>query len=300
MAKVFVESLESRRFLAAAGFAAKAGGLRYTHPYDEPLGWYFASARLSWNPSTNANVDGYRIYRSAENKGFFYLRDTVQSTTYLDDTLTPGTRFFYRVRPFSKTTGNFAALGTATVVTNLPPTTGDLSCTDDGEVSILVNNDSDAVTDFRLEWTEEGSSQVHTQITAAEWEGGADLFPYASFAVKNLSRLKQYIFRVYAINSIKWAPPFEQTLRPIASPEIKGVQRVDAHSIRVLWTNQTSKPDAFRLEWTTDDDVWENSKIADASDSSAIVRRLDAKLRCFFRVRAIVSGVESLPSDLTW
>jgi hypothetical protein len=59
---------------------------------------------VKWNSVTGAS--GYRLYRHITGKGWSKVKDLsgASSTSYVDSSLTPGTRYYYTVRAYRKTT----------------------------------------------------------------------------------------------------------------------------------------------------------------------------------------------------
>lgn len=82
--------------------------------------------KLDWKASTTADIDGYKVFRSTEEKkNFKEIAKTTDKAilTYTDNTAAIGTKYYYMVRAY-KTTKESVSTNTAngTSVDNTPPT----------------------------------------------------------------------------------------------------------------------------------------------------------------------------------
>ncbi len=62
----------------------------------EPAGTGGTTLKVNWNPVFGA--EGYEVWRSASQSGPFTLAKAVTAATFTNTYLTPGTRYFYKVR----------------------------------------------------------------------------------------------------------------------------------------------------------------------------------------------------------
>lgn len=273
----------------------------YVHPYDEPLGHYASRVRLNWFRQGISPIDGYRIYRSADDKESFQQIAEVAGTKYVDETdLNSGYKYYYRVRPFTHAAGNGASLGTASAVTNLPPTWGEIICDEDGSLYASASvDDTVTIAYFEFEWkpADQSDALMQREFVSAEYVGGADLFPVANYTIEDLSPLSAYTVRITAHGLAKSSEPFTTTVYPLASPQIVGLSEVDGRTMRIQWQNRSPLATQVRLQWSlAENESWAFSKLAPADGGSALVRNLRHHKRYVFQITALAGETESQPS----
>jgi fibronectin type 3 domain-containing protein len=60
------------------------------------------SVKLNWLASRSTGVTGYRVYRSTISGGYYGLLASVAGLTYTDQTVQPGTIYYYAIKAITR------------------------------------------------------------------------------------------------------------------------------------------------------------------------------------------------------
>lgn len=110
---------------------------------------------LSWNPSTDGEtfVKGYRIYRSFTLSGTYTLIADTAQTSFSHQSLSPGVKYFYKLRAYDIKTNlsDYSTTRSATTFTNTPPLAqnGSMTLSEDASADgtlIASDGDGDSLT----------------------------------------------------------------------------------------------------------------------------------------------------------
>jgi uncharacterized delta-60 repeat protein len=240
-----VHPLESRLHLAVNSLSVSKLPMMYSD--SDGLTLAFGQLRLDWTRADDAPVDGYRVFRQ-DWRGEWDQIAEVTDAFYIDTYLPTGTRYFYRVRPFTNASGNQASLGTAWKVTDLPmPNVTHYK--DDNSFGTSCSIDDNTATHFKIEWAPVGEAYTpeNSQIVEAKEEGGAVLFSTAEGGAGDLDA-PFYNVRVTAINDVAVSPPNEQTIFLLTAPEAIETTPTLDQRILVEWKCDSARATGFRVE----------------------------------------------------
>ena len=161
-----------------------------------------SDVQLTWTDNSS-DEDGFYLERSlSETSGFSVIQTlAANATTFTDNTVVEGTRYYYRVKAFNSSTGSsYSNTATILVVTAPPAAPSALMASAVTYNSLQLSWTDNAVTEegFAIEQSADSLSG-YSQIATV----GVDVTTYA---VGSLSPDTKYFFRVRAFNGIDNSP----------------------------------------------------------------------------------------------
>ncbi len=194
------------------------------------------SVSLTWNPSTDENASDYRyrIYRNGS------LAGTIRSNSFLDDGLSPGTTYTYKVSAITSDGVEGPKSAGRTVTTSAPPSESPSRVTG-------VTIQSVRSTSVSLVWkasTDPDSSSYTYRI----YRGSQHLATTngTSFTDRGVTAGTEYTYQVSAVNAAGiegpksykiWVTTPDPDTEPPPPSKVTGfsIGYVDAHSVGLRW-----------------------------------------------------------------
>ncbi|HRK32854.1 MAG TPA: fibronectin type III domain-containing protein, partial [Tepidisphaeraceae bacterium] len=206
-----------------------------------------STIRLTWTAPGAGTPDGYRIFRSLDGTNFTLLAEVNNSTLSYDDPgLNGGTKYWYRVRPFTNADGNGATTNKVSAVTVLPaPTNVVATAISDTSIAVSWTNNATAQVGFNIYRSESGLANTWT---LAGWaEATAE-----SFIDFDLEPNTTYYYYVQAIGSDEDSLPSlvaSATTHegPLGSPTNVSASGISTSTATVAWEYEDSRVDGFRI-----------------------------------------------------
>ncbi len=218
MNKQHIESLEHRTFLSAHNSVTAAA----SSAYDEEDATTFDTVTISWTRAATTPIDGFDILRSFDNGTTYQSWGTATKSPFVDgDFVDEGEQDLYKVCPFLNAGGDQASLGTASVITPLPPPQLQLFCLDDGSVSAICASDTINTQSFKLTWwPDKDPSQISSKTLQAQIDNqsGADEASDANITIKKLNPADLYDFRLTQSDALTTSGSTTNSIVPLAPP----------------------------------------------------------------------------------
>jgi hypothetical protein len=112
-----------------------------------------SAINVTWSAPASGTWDGYRVFRSLDGLDFEQIAEVGPTTlNYTDTSLADGTKYFYRVRPYTTANGNGETTNKTWAVTVLEaPTSVSASATSEGYLDITWTRNSSTEAGFNIE-----------------------------------------------------------------------------------------------------------------------------------------------------
>ncbi|HRK32909.1 MAG TPA: fibronectin type III domain-containing protein, partial [Tepidisphaeraceae bacterium] len=197
-----------------------------------------SATRLTWTAPSTGTPDGYRIFRSLDGSNFSLLEEVNNSTHSHDDPgLNDGTKYWYRVRPFTNAHGNGATTNKHSAVTVLPPPSiTSITSISDSEVQLYWSDSSQSSAEYVIEARPVGTSAFNlvatvvrglTSTTIDGLEGGV------TYEFRMMSR-NSFIPSSYTVNSTVTTPAGV----PLAPSDLQATSLAPGQ-VQLNWTNNS-------------------------------------------------------------
>gem|GEM_PF-5645972 len=201
---------------------------------------------LHWTDNANNEI-GQRIERSVgSNANYAFLtNEDPNITTFTDDHLVDGTKYYYRVRAFN-TGGSSAYSSERSAITTLtPPTALSLTTISSSQIDLTWTDNSSTESGFKIEQSPVDDSH-YTEIATV----GANI---TSYSATGLNQATKYYYRVRATNAITTSDYTSEknatTLYniPIA-PSGLTVTSTTSTAIVLAWTDNSGNEQGFSIQ----------------------------------------------------
>jgi uncharacterized delta-60 repeat protein len=251
----WVECLEGRYLLSASALQnslhAKAQGV-YVDTDDPEEAFDYGIVALSWTRAATTPVDGYHIFASTDGKHYEQIAEAGAHSNIDNVDLVTGTKYFFKVRPFTRAAGDQATLGWASAVTDINAPLLGLYPESDGTIGASFFENEDTPTQFKLEWAPAGSSWKNAKsktFAAVPEDDGRRDYVDGSLDVKGLDPNKVYEFHAYAMNSLISSEAAIQQELPLTSPDNVVARAKTDGTVKVTWTSDSTHATGYKVEW---------------------------------------------------
>jgi len=256
--------------------------------------------QLTWT-KPDAAVDGYRIYRSTDGTNFTQIADVATTPRSYDDTgLTDGTKYWYRVRPYTVAEGNSATTNKMSAVTVLPAPTGVVASEDTDEFSsgTAVNWDHSGTTIEKYVIERATDSTFTTNLVSFDVTYEPEM-PSGSFVDRGVVGGQTYFYRVRAMNSV--AESAASSAVSVIAPHQKVFDPVDIKIVATgslafefAWGDFSSNETNYEVQRATDAEFLTDVQTTTLSaDVTFVTQTVPAAGLYFLRVRAYNANVTS-------
>jgi hypothetical protein len=237
------------------------------------------------------NPDGYRLYRSTDGVNFAQIAQTT-GVSYLDTGLADGTKYWYRVRPYTNAAGNGPSLGRTSSVTTLPaPTNLSLSDVQDNSVTLQWQDNSTSEAGFTIQRSVNGGAFANFATVGSN---------ITSFNATGLSEDTNYAWRVVASNSVAVsATSIAQsvTTNPAAPTDVT-VSGVRDTSLFISWQDNSLVETGYVVQRATNLGPFDTTYETGANQTTLSVTGLDSATHYSWRVYAAKATVNSPSSGI--
>lgn len=243
-----------------------------------------STIRLTW-VDTSTNEQGFKIEASTDGSAWTQLGITsANATSYNASRLTPSTQYAFRVRAYEGTTnGDFSNVATASTL-DAPSAPANLA----GEPR--------NTTSIKLTWTNTSTAQTYVKVERSLdgvlWTQVAQVSGTSTtWTNYSLAPATEYLYRVRgatsSINGPYSEPVAVQTLPPPPAPTNLTAIALNATSVRLTWTDNSSYESGFRVERSLDGVTWTQVGMVGANATAWNNYSLAAHTTYHYRVRAI-------------
>jgi len=207
-----------------------------------------SSSSLILNWVFQPDVDGYRVYRSSDSVNFAQIGQVVQPSNqawldYQDVGLTEGTKYWYRIRPFTNAAGNGPSYSRISAVTTLHAPMGlQASAVQDDRVTLSWQDTSVSETGFTIQRAIGTGTFADLQTVPATT---------TTFTATGLNENTSYRWRVMSRNSVALSAytPAQTTvtkLRPVT--HVLASNLADDSGVTVSWEAQSAVATDYLIE----------------------------------------------------
>lgn len=241
--------------------------------------------QLNWLDRSN-NETGFEIERSTDNNTFTKIATTGANVTqYLDGPLTPGTRYYYRVRAINSVGASGYTNVANDVTAQSPPTTPaglSASTTSSSQINLTWRDVSDNESGFELERSTDGtnfSKVADVGANSTSHENGG------------LNPLTKYWYRIRAKNSggySGYSNVAEATTLDNApnTPQNLNATPISNTQINLSWNDNSGNETGFELERSSDGSNFAKLTDLPANATSYENTGLTTLTRYWYRIRA--------------
>jgi len=255
--------------------------------------------KLTWKDNSD-NEQGFIIERSPGNANLFseIYRAVPNSIEYTNRSLSPGTRYYYRICAFNTEgkSGYSEVKYATTLALQVPAKPTNLLATplSDTQIKLQWQDNSNNESGFRIERKKQGSdSFAELAVTAANQTTCQD---------NQLTASTTYLYRVCAINEDGTSDySNEVTVTTMVSlpapPSNLQASAVSSSKINLTWQDNSANETGFRLERKTGTSSWQEIIILSANTVSYQNSGLSPSTGYSYRVRAYNNGGNSAYSN---
>ena len=248
---------------------------------------------LAWTDNSTYE-QGFKVERSTDGVTFTQIATTgANVTTYSNTSLASGTTYTYRVRAYDGPNDSaWSNTASATTPTG-PPAPSSLTATPvtPSRIDLAWTDNSSTEQGFKIERSTGGSWSVIASV-------GANVTSYAN---TSLTSGTVYSYRVKAYDgpneSAYSNTASASPLPPPAAPSSLAATPVSSSRIDLVWTDNASNEQGFKVERSTDGVTFTLLAVLGANTTVYSATSLNAGTTYAFRVRAYEGPNESAPSN---
>ncbi|HRK30437.1 MAG TPA: hypothetical protein PLD59_05110 [Tepidisphaeraceae bacterium] len=255
--------------------------------------------RIEWT-EPDGTPDGYRIFRSLDGINFTQIAQVGTSSLTYDDTgLQDGTKYWYRVRPYTTANGNGEStnkFGTPTVM-NAPSgvSVSAFHDSDGSGVSITWANNSVSATQFVIQRAENSGFTTNLQSFSTQSDGDSSSVGF--FRDTTVSPGTTYYYRVSAHNDDTYSASVTAASSVTAATPPPNIPREltpyvqSASSVQLRWLDASTNETGFQIERSTTD-LFESSNTTQLSvgaNATSYTDTLAQGGKYYYRIRSISS-----------
>ncbi len=248
--------------------------------------------RRTWTAPATGTPDGYRIFRSMDGTNFTLLAEVNNSTlSYDDPDLNDGSKYWYRVRPFTNAYGNGVTTNKVSAVTVLEAPSELVALPEDaGTVRLTWTDNSQSETEFELYGSFDGGAYTLVQTVGAN----------TSAATVSISADSEVAFYLRAIAG-GHAHSAPTTVIALPVPFVEGPSDFSGEvlygdEVALLWTPVGGSDTSYLIEERLGSQWFTKNALPSGDDPGVRLDSLLPQTSYSFRVRSVVEGVPSLPS----
>ncbi|HMO26379.1 MAG TPA: hypothetical protein PKB10_08915, partial [Tepidisphaeraceae bacterium] len=205
------------------------------------------SIRVQWTAPAGATPDGYRIFRSTDGTNFTEIHeadDPLSNTAgfFWDDTTAAhGTKYWYRVRPFTFANGNGHTTPKVSAVTGMPAPVVTHLQGGDQIVRVVWDDHSHTESAFRITLRDTTTNQTFVEDVESDLVSGGTLLGQRSWMMAGLDASATYEVSVAATREggaiTSAAIPFTETVSTNAGQVDSGAGELIVSSYDYRWGN---------------------------------------------------------------
>ncbi|MGN1166278.1 MAG: hypothetical protein ACI4S2_07635 [Lachnospiraceae bacterium] len=242
--------------------------------------------QLKWNKISRA--EGYYLYRSKTGKSPWSKIKTFTDagdTEYLDNTVKPGEKYYYRVKAYTSSGNDTGETGeTVKFVYVLPPTVG-VTLSPTGN---RIQWNKPAGAGGYLVYRRENEEEEWTEIESISEPGEV---AWVDTSAEN-GKIYYYTVRTVNGDSVSVYAPEKSYVR-VSSPTVKSWKRLSSTQIRLSW-NKNASASGYQIQYSRSS-VFASKKTVTVKDNSILTytaSKLKKNQKYYARIRAyqIVDG----------